>query len=311
VKVRNTGADLALDRVLIGECLVWLGYHMIIRARAAWVAVSTRRRPRMWFAPHTPRPWYLIWSACAWAGVAIASTPEEADAAFAFEDATWRQAVVPPRLPAFNYRCRDISKTRVATVFEQVFGYALAIDPAGWAGPAVEKSELNGAHDGRVIDCPAQRQPGRSYQRLIDGSDGAFAYDLRAACIGRKPVLVWIKKKPAGDRFSIHNLSVTLHRPETVFSAAELADISRFAGAMHLDWGALDIIRHRKDGRIYIVDVNPTDIGPIIALPLRDKLRSTAILAQALREMVTAAGPTGSGAPAKAGAQIQHPTLLP
>jgi hypothetical protein len=47
----------------------------------------------------------------------------------------------------------------------------------------------------------------------------------------------------------------------------------------------MDILRDR-DGRIYIVDVNKTDAGPIIALPLGEKLASTAILADALLRML-------------------------
>ncbi len=56
------------------------------------------------------------------------------------------------------------------------------------------------------------------------------------------------------------------------------------------DWCALDILRDR-DGRIYVVDVNKTDAGPIIALPMIEKLRSTAMLARALERMIAAPAP--------------------
>lgn len=39
-------------------------------------------------------------------------------------------------------------------------------------------------------------------------------------------------------------------------------------------------------GRIYIVDVNKTDVGPIIALPLAEKIQATQLLADALTEMI-------------------------
>lgn len=55
---------------------------------------------------------------------------------------------------------------------------------------------------------------------------------------------------------------------------------------MNLDWGGLDILRDRHDGRIYIVDVNKIDMPPL-ALPFRDKMRSTRQLAAALRRMVS------------------------
>jgi hypothetical protein len=298
LKVHDTGADLALDATLIGEALVWLGYHVIVRVRSWAMRLARPNAPRVWFAPAAPRPWYLVWAAMAWAGIRITNDPASAQAAFAFEDLTWISALAPPLLPAFNYRCLDVSKSKVAAVFEQVFGYPLAVDPRTWNGPSVDKAELNGVHDGRIVDCPAPREAGRHYQRLIDTSDGAFTYDLRTACVGGRPVVVWKKRKPLADRFSIHNLSVTTHLPDEVFSAEELALIGRFLAEMRADWAGLDILRDRLSGRIYIVDVNKTDVGPIIALSLADKLRSTAMLARALNAMLPEKKTAAAGAAA-------------
>jgi hypothetical protein len=287
VAVFDTGADLKLDKTLLGEVAVWLGYHARVRLRMLGLALRGRRGPRLWFTPVRPRPWYLIWSAAAWAGLRMARSEREADVVFAFEDATWTApAPPPPSMPAYNFACADVSKSRVAAVFEQVFGYPLAVDPALWIGTAVEKGEINGRHDGRLVACPTAAVPGRCYQRLVDTSDGAFAYDLRTPVVGGRPVAVWVKRKPLSDRFSIHNLAVELRRPQDVFSAEELVLIGRFAAAMGADWAGLDILRDR-DGRLYIVDVNKTDVGPIIALSWRDKLRSTHLLAEALAALVT------------------------
>ncbi len=174
----------------------------------------------------------------------------------------------------------------MARVFEEVFGYPLALDPALSVGPVVEKAELNGAHDGGILACPAPRRPGRHYQRLIDTSDGRFTHDLRTPCIGGRPVAVFLKRKPKDARFSIHNLGVTLQRPDQVYSPTEMGLIERFLAVMGIDWAGLDILRDRSSGLIYIVDVNKTDVGPIIALPFADKLRSTALMARALKAMI-------------------------
>lgn len=134
-------------------------------------------------------------------------------------------------------------------------------------GEAVEKSECNGLHDGRIVACPCPRTEGKSYQRLIDSSDGHTVRDLRTVIIGRVPRFVVVKTKPAADRFSIHNDTARFHARAEVFSPDETGLITRFAEAMELDWAALDILRDKDTGRICVVDVNKTDTGPAVDLP--------------------------------------------
>lgn len=285
VQVKKTGADLKLDAVLLGECLLWFAYHLMVLGVALWRRITLRPPgPRLWFEPDTPRPWYLVRAAMTWGGMRLARAPDQADARFYFDDSTWAGAA--PSAGLLNGDCRDVSKSHVAAVFEDVFGYPLALDPETWTGLAVDKGELNGAHDGRIVQCPAPRQPGRCYQRLVDTAEGDFIHDLRTPTVGGVPVVVWEKKKPGGDRFSIHNLSVRRLDPRDVYSPEELVLIGRFCAAMGLDWGGLDILRDRPSGRIYIVDVNKTDVGPVIALSWKDKLVSTAMLARALEKLV-------------------------
>lgn len=280
--VHKTGTKIALDATLVGECLNWFGYHLIVRARSWWLMATRAPGPAIWFVPDKPRPWYLIWAAMAWSGCRMARAPESADACFCFEDATWGLRATPTHERAFNFGCLDVSKSHVAAVFEEVFGYPLAIDPETFVGPAVEKGELNGVHDGRVITCPHPRAPGKTYQKLVDTAVGPYIHDLRTPCVGGRPAVVWIKRKPAENRFSIHNLAVTRAAPADIYSPEELELIGRFAARMGLDWGGLDILRDQPSGKIYIVDVNKTDVGPVIALSLADKLRSTRALSVAL-----------------------------
>ena len=284
VRVRTTGADLAIDRGLIVDVVLWSAYYVPVRLKG-WFTGLTRPGPKVWFAPDAPRPWYLLWLAACWAGVRFARSPAEAEAAVFFEDATISKP--PPCTAArrYNFSCGDVSKSHVAEVFEAVFGYALTVDPAAWTGPAVEKGEGNGAHDGRIVQCPVPALPGQVYQRLVDTVDGEHVVDLRTPCVGGAPVLTFIKRRPVHDRFANYNSSVSLHRPEELFSADELATIGRFCVAMKLDWGGLDILRNKSDGRLYIVDVNKTDMPPL-RLPWAQKLQAVSRLSKAFLAMI-------------------------
>jgi hypothetical protein len=98
-------------------------------------------------------------------------------------------------------------------------------------------------------------------------------------------VVVFIKRRPRAERFENHNTSVSLGDPKKLFSADEIEKIGVFAREMKLDWGGLDILRDRASGRLYIVDVNKTDMPPL-ALPFIDKMRASRRLGLALKELV-------------------------
>jgi hypothetical protein len=286
ITVRKTGVKITLKELTAGELSKFFVYLGMLLVQAAAVRLSGHQRYRVWFTPDRPRPWYVVWSAATLAGVKFARNAGEADAVFYFEDVT---TGTPPRIAAhdvLNSGVTDISKTRVAEAFGRVAGYDLALDPLTHEGKAVEKSELNGKHDGRLVDCPTAPQPGKSYQRFIDSSDGIIAFDYRTTIINRRPQFVLVKTKPANDRFSIHNTTVTFHELEDVFSAAEVELIRRFAEEMQLDWGAFDVLRDRGSGRIYVVDVNKTDTGPAVDLSLKCRGRLKHAISRAFRDMI-------------------------
>lgn len=286
VHYHDTGARIRLDGALLHDIAAWLTYYIPIRLNAA-VRQLVRPGPRLWFMPKAPPPWYLIWNASAWIGARAALSPEKADACFYFEDATWASTHEAAFADCINGRCRDVSKTRVAEVFACVFGYDLLVDPAQGQGPAVEKGEMNGAHDGKVIQCPTPPRPGQVYQKLIETGAGDLVEDLRTPCVGGEPVLVFIKRRRRAARFANSNTSVELANVHDVFSADELARIRAFVREMQFDWGGLDILRERQTGRLYIVDVNKTDMPPL-KLPFSDKMRASRMLGAALQELVAA-----------------------
>lgn len=288
VTLRKTGNTVAFDRRLLAEVAGWLLFQ-------AMVLVHRLGRPRsrhsIWFTPDVPHPRYMVRAAALWAGIGIAASAEAATASFYFEDATCGRVLAAPPGSSFNFTCHDISKSRVAAVFADTFGYPLSVDPRTHQGPAVEKAERNGAHDGRIVDCPREPLAGKTYQRLIDTADADGAViDLRTPCVGGRPVVVWVKHRPAAARFLAPNTSVVRSRPDEIFSAAELDRIAAFTRAMGADWCSLDILRDR-DGRIYVVDLNKTDAGPIVALSLGEKLAGVTMLSAALEELLARAAP--------------------
>lgn len=289
--VRSTGARVPYTPAVLADVSAWFRYFFAIKAAKPEGAPFT-----IAFTPERARPWYLIWSVSRLAGAQLAKDPAQADVVMQFEDATYSPNPAPRWLKQgarlINFGCTNVSKSRVAAANEEAFGYPLAVDPTTHVGPAVEKSEINAAHDGRIIQCPAPAQPGRAYQRVIDnrGPDPDQVNDLRTCTIGGRPVVVFIKRRPVTKRFLNTNSEVMLRAPEQVFSAEEIDTIGAFTRAIGLDWGGVDVLRDKSDGRLYIVDANKTDMGPPIGLNLSDKLKAARILADAFGKFVR--GPT-------------------
>jgi hypothetical protein len=289
ILVKSTGVWMKNDVQLWSDIFRWLTYYAFVRLRGLWTSLTKAPGPRIWFTPHRPRPWYIIWAASVWAGVRFARSPQHADAAFYFEDRTQAIPPAPQHVRHFNFGIGDVSKSRVAEANLEAFGYPLGLDPTTHHGPAVEKGEGNGLHDGHVVQCPTARLPGKAYQHMIatEGADG-MAVDLRTVCIGRAPVVVFVKQKPSAERFSIQNKSVVVKLPEEVFSPDDLAQLRRFCAVMQIDWGGLDVLREHATGRLYVVDVNKTDTGPAVILNWKDRTKATQLMADALVKMARA-----------------------
>jgi hypothetical protein len=286
VTVKKTGARLPIEPGLIGEVVSWFPFYLVMEA---WRLKKTSKAgPKIWFAPDRPRPWYLIWSVLHVAGATIAKSPGEADVVFFFDDSTTCDPVgIPSGVQVINRDCQSIAKSHVTSVFERCFGYSLSVDPTSWTGAMVEKSEQNGAHDGRVIHGPCAPRPGCVYQRVIDNTvSDDMVEDLRCPAIGGNIPLVILKRRQVSDRFSNSNTEIEVVETNSVLSPEEQAQLARFTHEMKLDWGGLDVLRDKADGRLYVVDVNKTDMGPPIAMSLDDKIRVTKRLAESFLDQL-------------------------
>ncbi|MEX6633200.1 hypothetical protein [Hyphococcus lacteus] len=288
----ETGAQIPLNRDFALDAWRMASFVWVINAVRATRKMRGREpRARISFFPKKPRSYYAIWPVCQLADVKIVDDPAEADIHFYFEDREFLTAPrrAPSQKPTLNIGCFDIRKSVVARTFEEIFGYSLTIDPTTFVGTAVEKSEANGKHDGKKIECPiATPKPGHVYQQVIENTfDGIEHIDIRTPIVGGKTTpYVFLKRRTCELRFTNDNHRVDLAPIEVMLSTDECEKIAAFAQSMRLDFGGLDVLRNRNDGRIYIVDANKTDMGPPSAMRAQDKLTAMRGLAKAFAAMV-------------------------
>lgn len=291
ILAKETGAQIRWSPEFARDALRIASFIGLVQGvRAARVVKGREPRARISFFPRKPHSYYAIWPVCQLADVKIVDAPAEADLHFYFEDREFRTAPLhaPSDRPAFNIGCHDIRKSVVSRVFEEVFGYSLTIDPEIHQGLAVEKSEANGKHDGRIVSCPLDApRSDRVYQRLVDNTfDGRDFVDIRTPVVGGKAPFVYLKRRTRDLRFSNENHRVDLVPVDALLSNEEQEKIAAFTRAMALDFGGLDVLRDREDGRIYIVDANKTDMGPPSALSGDDKLKAMRGMADAFAALV-------------------------
>ncbi len=296
LRAKATGQLITLNWGNVTAIVRGIFAHFLMQMLRLISQFTPGRSYRIAFIPSRPAPWYLLWAIIHAGKGQITKDINKADALCFFEDATHVTNEIPnPGAPirTINAQCTDISKSTVERVFAEVFGYSLAIDPTTHQGPAAEKSEENGAHDGCIVLCPTTPKPGRVYEKLLVNSDnGATVIDYRSPSINGEIPLVFVKERPIATRFSNSNSNVSLADPKTLFSPDELRLLAIFCKKMRLDFGGLDVLRNREDGRIYVVDVNKTDMGPPTALPFWAQIRSARILAKAFRNYIVL-GPRG------------------
>jgi len=290
IHVATTGAVIEIDRSFRADLIAVVKiYTYFVAQKIKQIFTRPKLAGTIAFYPQIPGPWYNIWQVVRLAGLKTLSDVSQANYVFIFEDKTFSQYdkdfVRGPDAVQINHRVDDISKDHVAGVFEDVFGYAIRIDPMTHTGPAIRKSNVNGTHDGIVIDCPidvSELSVDHTYQRLVDSTfNGKTSEDLRIAYVLGKIALVYHKHKPLDDRFGTDYLSVDVKTASDVFSPKEVRLISLFCEKMGLDFGAVDVMRDKHDDRIYIVDVNKTCM-PVLSLSLKTQIKSQQKIADGL-----------------------------
>lgn len=243
-----------------------------VRGRAFFAALLSlaRRRKRVLFYPDLPGVNAVLYQVCLLLGCRITNDPEARfDLALRWRDATRYTPDAPllalgEKVPVLNLGCLDIGKAKIDQVFREVFGYGTLVDPLSHQGVCVRKSDQNARHDGQVIQAPVPApEAGYIYQRLIDNriSDDCVL-DIRVPVFQGCLPFAALWEKPLAARFSTRIEEVRMVEASQVFSAQEQERLLRFCERMGLDYGELDVLRDREDGRIYVVDVNNTPTGP-------------------------------------------------
>ena len=254
---------------------IWLLYDTVARKSNRDIVQAIRRlkdRKRILFYPDVPWEGSMIYQICLELGYSISNNfAVNFDLAFRWRSTTFLKP--DPVLDGLsqtqrvvNIKCHDISKGHVEAVFRQVFGYSAAIDPLTFSGECVQKSNLNARHDGRIIDCPIKELDAESvYQIVIDNEvEAGWVRDIRVPIMGPAIPFVFLYGRPIDIRFSAVIARIQMVDTAEVFSEEEYGNILCFCETLGLDYGELDILRDKKDLKIYIVDANNTPTGPPI-----------------------------------------------
>ncbi len=266
------------------KVIVWLYYSW----RSLVARLTGRGSGSAFFTPERPLMGYAVWRMCRELGLRIVTAPEpDCRVALNWEDATVNAFSPPP--PPFGLRllngsCVDIRKSTVEAASVATFGYGLALDPRTHSGPFVRKSEENAVHDGAVLEGPRDPVPGYIDQRLLDNVvPGVAAEDLRISIVGRQiPVVIRRRFRLSGRFDSV--ISEEQVARDDVLDQGEVDQLLAFSARIGLDYGDLDVIRDRGDGRIYVVDANKTPGGPPVQQGFRFSFHIHRLLARAFAD---------------------------
>ena len=83
-------------------------------------------------------------------------------------------------------------------------------------------------------------------------------------------------------------------------SEAERSRLLAFSDALHMEYGELDVLRDRGDGRIYVVDANKTPSGPARGFETAQSVEALRALRPAFEALVAESArrlAVGAGAP--------------
>jgi len=183
-----------------------------------------------------------------------------------------------------NGRCTHIGKDVVMQCHEAAFGYSFAVDPLNPIGPYVKKSIKNAAHDGIILTGPEEPKSGFVYQKLVDTVVENETEEIRVLYIGKVLDICYLKRHPIEGRFLIPSNSVQILQTESLLSKHEVRDIAKMCALIGMEYGEIDVMRDRVDGRIYVIDMNRTPAGPPLKFSATERKKVIGKLADAFED---------------------------
>ena len=291
-----------IPRVFLGFLFIFIVYRV----------KRLRRRDYVICGPARPGPSYTLWKLCMLSGIRLVQADERPDrfgrqplARIWHNNVTWEEREHAGYL---NGRCTDISKRHVDRVLGDVFGFSTAIDPTTFRGQAVMKPDENCSGVGVLIELPVKPEdvsPDHIYQRLVDNTIGnGLVREYRVTVL--LGVITDVVRQDrleegrligrgAGGTRGAQNM-----RAEEAFSADDIARILKFCDRIGLDFGELDILPDRAEGRLYILDANKTPTTMVKGEAFRiDRMRTLMKRAETFARLLKSHGirPPATGAP--------------
>jgi hypothetical protein len=254
--------------------------------------LNGRQAKTILFYPEYPQHRTIIYKILKHLRYNITSNPNhKSDLAFYWEDTTFRKTQFvfkkfnPEKM--ININCTDISKEKISEVFEEIFSYGFNVDPETYSGECVMKNNLNAKHDGVIMKCPVQNpEKGFVYQKILNNKiNDDLVMDIRTPVLKGVIPFIYLKFKKIKDRFTNDLYKSEVASVNEYLTQEEIKKISEFCLRTGLDYGELDVLRSKDDGKIYIVDVNYTPWGPPAKLSEDESRMAVIRISEAFRKI--------------------------
>lgn len=153
-----------------------------------------------------------------------------------------------------NGKCNDVTKVNVDRLWGKITGRTLIVNPLDRKSYCIEKPDVQGENDGKIVKCPYHPKNGMIYQKIVDTrKDVETMQDIRVV-IARNDIVMTILKPKKQMFRNLYEFEFV--NKKDVFENWEISEILKFSNEIGLDFGELDVLRSNFDDKIYVVDVN-------------------------------------------------------